>query len=67
MNYYLGRLKANGFDYQIVGNTVSILVKENQDSKKALELVAGDRITVRRPTLNDVFLKLAGHHLRDEA
>jgi lipooligosaccharide transport system ATP-binding protein len=67
LNYYLGRLKTSGFGYQVVKNTVQILVQENQEGKQALELFTSDRITLRRPTLNDVFLKLAGHELRDEA
>lgn len=66
VTYYLGRLKEANFECQVVGDTVSVLVKEGQDSKSVLNLIAGDRITMRRPTLNDVFLKLAGHHLRDE-
>lgn len=66
LNYYLGRLRSKDLEYQPIHNTVSVFVKEGQDSKQILELIAGDRITIRRPTLNDVFLKLSGHHLRDE-
>lgn len=66
LNYYLERLKSAGFEYQVMNHTVLIAIKDGQDSKKAVELVASDRITFRKPTLNDVFLKLAGHHLRDE-
>lgn len=67
VNYYTGRLKQAGYDFQINNHTVSVLVKHGQDSKQVLSLIAGDRITIRRPTLNDVFLKLSGHQLRDEA
>lgn len=66
VSYYLGRLKTGGFEFQPIHNTVSVFVKSHQESKTVLELVSGDRITIRRPTLNDVFLKLAGSHLRDE-
>ncbi len=67
LNYYLGRLKSAGYQYQVIKNTVNILIQEGQEGRKAIELVAGDRITIRRPTLNDLFLKLSGHELRDEA
>ena len=66
LNYYLGRLRAEGFAYQVIKNTVSILIKEAQDGRQAVSLIASDKIFIRKPTLNDVFLKLAGHQLRDE-
>ena len=66
LNYYLGRLKSEGYTYQVIKNTVSVLIKENQEGRKVMDLIASDKIFIRKPTLNDVFLKLAGHHLRDE-
>ncbi|MEN0060212.1 MAG: ABC transporter ATP-binding protein [Bdellovibrio sp.] len=66
LNYYLGRLRAEGFAYQVIKDTVSVLVKENQEGRRVVDLIASDKIYIRKPTLNDVFLKLAGHHLRDE-
>lgn len=66
LNYYLGRLREAGFAYQVIKNTVSVLVKENQEGRKVVDLIASDKIFIRKPTLNDVFLKLAGHQLRDE-
>ncbi|AFX99837.1 ABC transporter ATP-binding protein [Bdellovibrio bacteriovorus] len=66
LNYYLGRLRAEGFSYQVIKDTVSVLVKENQEGRRVVDLIASDKIFIRKPTLNDVFLKLAGHQLRDE-
>ncbi|MNJ93501.1 Daunorubicin/doxorubicin resistance ATP-binding protein DrrA [compost metagenome] len=66
LNYYLGRLREAGYSYQVIKNTVSVLVKENQEGRKVVDLIASDKIFIRKPTLNDVFLKLAGHQLRDE-
>ena len=66
LNYYLGRLRTEGFAYQVIKDTVSVLVKENQEGRKVVDLIASDKIYIRKPTLNDVFLKLAGHQLRDE-
>jgi lipooligosaccharide transport system ATP-binding protein len=66
LNYYLGRLRAEGYAYQVIKDTVSVLVKEHQEGRKVVDLIASDKIYIRKPTLNDVFLKLAGHQLRDE-
>jgi lipooligosaccharide transport system ATP-binding protein len=67
LNYYLGRLREAGYNYQVIKNTVQVLVKQDQDGRKAIDLFASDKIYLRKPTLNDVFLKLAGRELRDEA
>ncbi|XGC80982.1 ABC transporter ATP-binding protein [Bdellovibrio bacteriovorus] len=66
LNYYLGRLRSEGYSYQVIKDTVSVLIKENQEGRKVVDLIASDKIFIRKPTLNDVFLKLAGHQLRDE-
>ena len=66
LNYYLGRLKENSYSYQVSKNTVSVLVKTQQEGRKVFDLVSSDKITIRKPTLNDVFLKLAGYFLRDQ-
>jgi len=66
LNYYLGRLKENSYTYQVIKNTVSVLISEGQDGRRIFDLVTSDKITIRKPSLNDVFLKLAGHYLRDE-
>lgn len=66
LNYYLNRLASNNFQYQVIRNQVNVHLTEDQTSKEVLEIVSGRRVTVRTPTLSDVFLKLAGHDLRDE-
>ncbi|MGZ3742445.1 MAG: ABC transporter ATP-binding protein [Pseudobdellovibrionaceae bacterium] len=66
LNYYLGRLREGGYTYQVIQDTVMILVNPSQEGRKAMNLIASDKILLRKPTLNDVFLKLAGHALRDE-
>lgn len=65
MNYYSGRLTAEGFQHQVLHQSISVLVQENQKSSRVLELVSSPRLVIRKPSLNDVFLKLSGHHLRD--
>ncbi|HEY8271474.1 MAG TPA: ABC transporter ATP-binding protein [Pseudobdellovibrionaceae bacterium] len=66
LNYYIGRLREGGYNYQVIQDTVMILINPNQEGRKAIDLIASDKILIRKPTLNDVFLKLAGHALRDE-
>jgi len=66
LNYYLGRLREAGYTYQVIKDTVAVLIKEDQEGRKVVDLIASDKIFIRKPTLNDVFLKLAGHHLRNE-
>jgi lipooligosaccharide transport system ATP-binding protein len=67
VSYYTGRLGAAGFQYQVMHRSVSALIGSHQQSREVMALVASDRIVIRKATLNDVFLKLAGHHLRDQA
>jgi lipooligosaccharide transport system ATP-binding protein len=45
---------------------VLVFIKPGQDSRKIFDLIKSEKVTVRKPTLNDVFLKLAGYNLRDE-
>lgn len=66
LGYFLNRLRENSYAYQVIKNKVAVLVREGQEGRKVLDLVPTDSITLRRPTLNDVFLKLSGHELRDE-
>lgn len=66
LEYFLNRLRESGYAYQVIKNRVAVLVREGQEGRKVLDLIPTDSITLRRPTLNDVFLKLSGHELRDE-
>lgn len=65
LNYYINRLKENKFEYQVYHNMVLVFIKPNQNSRLLLEIIKSEKVTLRRPTLNDVFLKLAGYNLRD--
>lgn len=66
MAYYLGRLKEKGFRYQVIKNNVSVHIGKGQEGRSVMEIVASPKITIRKPTLNDVFLVISGHDLRDE-
>lgn len=66
ITYYLNRLKEFKYEYQVYQNMVLVFIKPGQDSRKIFDLIKSEKVTVRKPTLNDVFLKLAGYNLRDE-
>jgi lipooligosaccharide transport system ATP-binding protein len=63
--YYLNRFRAENYEYRVINQKVCIYVRPDQDSRQALSLFASENIVVRKAGLNDVFLKLAGHQLRD--
>jgi lipooligosaccharide transport system ATP-binding protein len=64
--YYLSRLREAHLKYQVIRDQVSVHLQLGQESRQVMAIVSSKRITIRKPTLNDVFLKLAGHDLRDE-
>jgi lipooligosaccharide transport system ATP-binding protein len=64
--YDIDRIKNKGLDFQVIGTTVRIYVKSGSNGRDVLSLISSQEITIRRPNLNDVFLKLAGHDLREE-
>jgi len=66
LSYYLERLRENKYRYQVVGRSINVHLDEEQKSQDVLALVFSRQITIRRPNLNDVFLRLAGHDLRGE-
>jgi len=66
LSYYLGRLRENKFRYHVIGNSVNVHLDEGQKNQDVLTLVYSEQVTIRRPNLNDVFLRLTGHDLRGE-
>jgi len=63
VDYYVKRIKEK-FQYQIMNNRVRIFVKTAQEGRHALEQIESDNILVRKASLDDVFLRLAGYELR---
>lgn len=64
VEYHVNRIR-NQFEYQVFKNRVRIFISEGKDTRAAMNQIASDNITVRRASLDDVFLKLAGYDLRD--
>lgn len=66
MQYYLTRLSSQKFLHQVIRDQVNVHLQSQEDVQKVLGLVQSLKVTIRQPTLSDVFLKLAGYKLRDE-
>ncbi len=66
LQYYLSRLSSQRFNFQVVGDQVNVHLHSQEDVQKALGLVQSLKVTIRQPTLSDVFLKLSGQQLREE-
>lgn len=65
LNYYLKRLNEAQYKYQIIRDVVCVHIQERQEGRQVLNLISSSNITIRKPTLGDVFLKLSGHELRN--
>ncbi len=67
LNYYVEKVKAQNFDYQVYHQTIHVFMKEHQSAKEIIQHFLSDRVVIRRPSLNDVFLRFSGAQLRDES
>lgn len=64
LDYHISRVQSH-YNFQVLNNRVRLFIPPNKDGKEALSFVVSDAVTIRRATLEDVFLKLAGSELRD--
>ncbi|MCB0408386.1 MAG: ABC transporter ATP-binding protein [Bdellovibrionales bacterium] len=60
LEYHLKKIR-DRFDYQIFNNRIRLFVPINQQAKDIISEVTSDNIVVRRASLDDVFLKVAGY------
>ena len=63
LSYYAGRLKEKSFGFQIVGKNINVHLAQENKNQEVLSLVHSKQIFIRRPNLNDVYLKLTGKKL----
>jgi|GEM_PF-2318308 len=63
INYYVQKLKEQKFEYQVFQSTVMVFIGSGKLAKEVLSLVTSSRIMLRKPSLNDVFLRLSGSKL----
>jgi lipooligosaccharide transport system ATP-binding protein len=66
VHYYLSRLREKNYKYQVLGQLVNVHLQLEQNSQEVLQTIHSKRITIRKPNLNDVFMKMAGHDLQGE-
>lgn len=67
LNYFIEKVKNQNLAYQAYNQTVHVFLKDNQSARDLIQHFSSDRVVLRRPTLNDVFLKLSGSQLRNES
>jgi lipooligosaccharide transport system ATP-binding protein len=65
MQYYLNRIKTQGFKYFVVGRQVFVSYPQADQSNSILAMVNSRKISIRKTSLSDVFLSLAGHDLKE--
>jgi hypothetical protein len=52
-------------EHEVSGDTVFLYARDEQDLRGCYPMIEGENFFHRRASLEDVFLKLAGHELRD--
>ncbi len=62
IDYYLSKYRET-YEYQVLNNKVRLFIKEGDNPKSIMEGIDSEMITLRRASLEDVFLKLAGYKL----
>jgi lipooligosaccharide transport system ATP-binding protein len=65
VNYFIEKIKSRNLDYQVWDQTVHVFLKGQQSAADLVPLFSSDRVVLRRPNLNDVFLRLSGTKLRN--
>jgi lipooligosaccharide transport system ATP-binding protein len=65
ISYYEKRLEVQRYDFVATESRLTIYLHGNQSSQELLKNILGDSYSIRKPSLNDVFLKISGHALRD--
>lgn len=64
IEYFVERIK-NKFSYQIMRTGLKLFLKGDQASRDAINEISSPNITLRKASLNDVFLKISGSDLHE--
>lgn len=64
LNYHLNRF-GNQYAYQILHNKLRLFLRAHQEPNELLKHILSENIIIRKPTLDDVFLKISGRDLRE--
>lgn len=66
IDYYASRLRSQNDRYVVLKNQIHVYLDPQKDPRMIMNIVPNDRITLRPPTLSDVFLKITGHDLLED-
>ena len=64
LQYHIEQIRGR-FPYQVNRNRLQIHLQESKDSKDLISQITSEQILVRKASLNDVFLKIAGYEITD--
>jgi lipooligosaccharide transport system ATP-binding protein len=62
VEYFVSKIK-DKFAYQVMRNRLKLFVRGQQTTRDAIALITSTNVTMRKASLNDVFLKISGHEL----
>lgn len=64
IEYFVSKIK-DRFAYQVMRNRLKLFVRGPQSTRDAINEVSSPNVTMRKASLNDVFLKISGYELND--
>jgi lipooligosaccharide transport system ATP-binding protein len=64
IEYYVSKIQGK-FTYQVMRNHLKLFVRGQQDPREVINEIASKNISMRKASLNDVFLKISGNDLHD--
>ncbi len=64
IEYYVQKIQGK-FTYQVMRNHLKLFVRGQQDAKDVIKEITSSNISMRKASLNDVFLKISGSELHD--
>jgi lipooligosaccharide transport system ATP-binding protein len=64
IEYYMNRIK-DRYDFQVMRNRLKVFIRGQTEPREIIGEIPSRNITVRKASLNDVFLRIAGHELSE--
>jgi lipooligosaccharide transport system ATP-binding protein len=65
IEYYVDKIRGRFF-YQVMRNGLKLFLRDQQTHQDAINEISSASITMRRASLDDVFIKIVGHELHDQ-
>ena len=64
VEYFVSKIK-DKFSYQVMRNRLKLFVRGQQSTRDAIGYISSTNVTMRKASLNDVFLKISGLELNE--